>query len=123
MITRSSTRQLASAPLQLVYGGRSGGPLRALAAAAVACVALGATVFHFVGSNSPAARVAAVESENRSLESELAQLRAELEIERATRAALDRQLADLNQQLGELTRQVNFVNAQSGRARAARPAN
>jgi septal ring factor EnvC (AmiA/AmiB activator) len=123
MITRSPTRQLASAPLQLVYGARSGLPLRALAAVAVACVVLGAGYLHYAGSNSPAARFAAVESEKRVLESELAQLRAELEIERATRAALDQQLADLNQQLGELTRQINFVNAQSGRARAAKPGN
>jgi septal ring factor EnvC (AmiA/AmiB activator) len=120
---RSTTQQLASAPLQLVYGARGGVPRRALAAVAVACVALGAAYFHYAGSDSPAARFATVAAENRALEAELAQLRAELEIERATRAALDQQLADLNQQLGELTRQINFVNAQGGRARTAKPAN
>lgn len=117
-----STQQLASAPLQLVYGGRwRDRPWRVAAVAALAVPLLGA-ILHYTQVSSPAARLAAAEAGNLALEAELARLRAELEIERATRAALDGQVAELNEQLGELTRQINFVNAQGNRPRATRPA-
>jgi septal ring factor EnvC (AmiA/AmiB activator) len=117
----ASTRQLASARLELVSDLRTRAALRALLAAVLVALAVAAGLrLHADGVTSTDRRTG-LERENTTLRTEVARLQAELELERATRSALGRQVDGLSQQVAELDGQLAFFHAQSGRPRKARP--
>jgi septal ring factor EnvC (AmiA/AmiB activator) len=117
LMTAASTRQLASAPFELVSDRRSRVILRSALVAVLVCLALVAGLRIYAEASAPASRLGAAQLENATLRSELAQVRAELEFERATHAALDQQVTALNEQVSDLSSQLNFFNAQNGRSR------
>jgi len=121
--TLASTRQLASAPLEVVSDRRARAALRSALVFVLVGLAFVAGLRQYADAQHPAARMQALLSENAGLRAELARLETELELERATHAALDREVAGLSEQLSDLNSQLTFFNAQSGRPRGARSSN
>ncbi len=121
--TLASTRQLASAPLEVVSDRRARAALRSALVFVLVGLAFVAGLRQYADAQHPAARMQALLSENAGLRAELARLETELELERATHAALDREVAGLNEQLSDLNSQLTFFNAQSGRPRGGRSSN
>ena len=113
----ASTRQLASARLELVSDLRARALLRSVLV--IVLVALAAIAGLRLLSEGAATRTqrAELQKENAALRTELARLQAEYELERATREALGRQVGELNQRIADLDRQLEFFHAQSGRPR------
>jgi hypothetical protein len=119
----ASTRQLASARLELVSDLRARAALRALLAAVLVALAVAAGLRLHADGVTSAERRTGLERENATLRTVVARLQAELELERATRSALGRQVDGLSQQVADLDSQLGFFHAQSGRTRKATPPN
>ncbi len=123
MIRPISTRQLASARVELASDLRARALLRSVLVIVLLALAATAGLRLLSEGATTTARRAELQQENSALRTEVARLQAELELERATREALGRQVGELNQQVADLDRQVEFFHAQSGRPRKAATSN
>lgn len=123
MIRPISTRQLASARVELASDLRARALLRSVLVIVLLALAATASLRLLSEGATTTARRAELQQENSALRTEVARLQAELELERATREALGRQVGELNQQVADLDRQVEFFHAQSGRPRKAATSN
>lgn len=111
-----SARALASGRLEFPSGHRLHFVLKVAALVALVAVTL-AALAHFE-SVRPSPPTTQLERQNAALRAEVARVRAELEIERSSRSALDAQVRDLSAEAGELRSQLEFIAAQSSRARS-----
>ena len=118
-MTGVSTRQLTSAPLELVSDGRARALMRATLVIVLVALAAAAGLRLYAGGAQALAGRDQLRQENSALQADVARLAAELELERATRAALDAQVAELNGRIADLDRELAFVRAQNGRPRRA----
>ena len=118
-MTGASTRQLTSAPLELVSDHRARVLMRATLVAVLVALATAAGLRLYADGAGVLAGRDQLRQENSGLQADVARLESELELERATRAALDAQVAELNGRIAELDRELAFVRAQNGRPRRA----
>lgn len=118
-MTGASTRELTSAPLELVSDHRARVLMRATLVAVLVALAAAAGLRLYAGGADVLAGRDQLRQENSALQADVARLEAELELERATRAALDAQVAGLNGRIADLDRELAFVRAQNGRPRRA----
>ena len=118
-MTGASTRELTSAPLELVSDHRARVLMRATLVAVLVALAAAAGLRLYAGGADVLAGRDQLRQENSALHADVARLEAELELERATRAALDAQVAELNGRIADLDRELAFVRAQNGRPRRA----
>jgi septal ring factor EnvC (AmiA/AmiB activator) len=122
-MTGTSTRQLASAPLELVSDRRARVLMRATLVAVLVALAAAAGLRLYAGGAESLAGRDRLRQENSALQADVARLEAELELARATRSALDAQVAELNRRIADLDRELSFVHAQNGRPRRAKSPN
>jgi uncharacterized small protein (DUF1192 family) len=122
-MTGASTRQLASAPLELVSDRRARVLMRTALVAVLVALAAAAGLRLYAGGAEALAGRDRLRQENAALRTNVSRLEAELEFERATRSALDAQVAELNRRIADLDRELAFVHAQNGRPRRTRPSN
>jgi septal ring factor EnvC (AmiA/AmiB activator) len=118
-MTGASTRQLTSAPLELVSDHRARVLMRATLVAVLVALATAAGLRLYADGAGVLAGRDQLRQENSALQADVARLEAELELERATRAALDAQVAELTGRIADLDRELAFVRAQNGRPRRA----
>lgn len=118
-MTGASTRQLTSAPLELVSDHRARALMRTTLVAVLVALAVAAGLRLYAGGAEVLAGRDQLHQENSALQADVARLEAELEFERATRAALDAQVAELNGRIADLDRELAFVRAQNGRPHRA----
>lgn len=118
-MTLGSTRQLASARLELVCDSRNRTLLRAVLLAVLVAAGLTAGLRVIADGAAASGVHRQLQQENSALRAELARLETELRLEHATRAALEQQVADLEREAVERERQLAFVNAQRDCGRAA----
>jgi septal ring factor EnvC (AmiA/AmiB activator) len=118
-MTGASTRQLASAPLEVVSDRRARTIMRTALVAVLIALAAAVALRLYAGSADALAGRDQLRQQNSALQADVARLEAELELERATRTALDAQVAELNRRIADLDRELAFVHAQAGRPRRA----
>ncbi len=120
-MTGASTRQLTSAPLELVSDHRARVLMRATLVAVLVALATAAGLRLYADGAGVLAGRDQLRQENSALQADVARLEAELELERATRAALDAQVAELTGRIADLDRELAFVRAQNGPGTRLRP--
>jgi uncharacterized small protein (DUF1192 family) len=118
-----STRQLASARVELASDLRARVLLRSVLVIVLVTLAVAASLRLLSEGAATGASRAELQEENAALRSEVQRLQAEFALEQATREALGRQVGELNQRIADLDRQLEFFHAQSGRPRPAATSN
>lgn len=122
-MTGGSTRDLTSAPLEVVSDRRPRALMRTALVGVLIALAAAGGLRLYAGSADAIAGRERLTQENSALQAELARLQAEFELERATRSALDAEVAELNRRIADLDRELAFVQAQAGRPRRAASSN